>query len=100
MIDQKIGRAAERLGAMWKMAQLVHPDRPLSRGFARITDRHGRTLITAAAAREAATLELRFADGAVAATVDGAAPAAAARLERKRPRAYVAGQGGLFDAEG
>jgi exodeoxyribonuclease VII large subunit len=100
LIDQKIGRASERLGALWKMAQLVHPDRPLSRGFARITDRHGRTLITAAAAREAAALELRFADGAVAATVDGAAPAAAARLERKRPRPYVAGQGGLFDTEG
>ncbi len=102
LVEQKIERSAERLAALWQMAQLVHPDRPLSRGFARVTTRDGRTLVSADAARAAAALSLRFADGEVevAVTVDGApitAPPPAARLERKRPRPYVAPQAGLFD---
>jgi exodeoxyribonuclease VII large subunit len=102
LIDQKIERSTERLAALWQMAQLVHPDRPLSRGFARVTDRDGRTLVSAAAARAAAALDLHFADGALPVSVDGARPVAAApsaRLERKRPRPYVPGQAGLFDRE-
>ena len=95
LIDQKIARAREGLAALWKMAELVHPDRPLSRGFARVTARDGRTLIHAADARATGALSLRFGDGAVDVTVDGAPR----RLEPKRPRPYVAGQGGLFDAE-
>ena len=98
LIDQKIVRAREGLAALWKMAELVHPDRPLSRGFARVTARDGRTLIHAADARAAGALSLRFGDGAVDVTVDGAAPPPR-RLEPKRARPYVSGQGGLFDAE-
>ncbi|WP_347718067.1 exodeoxyribonuclease VII large subunit [Sphingomonas sp.] len=100
LVEQKIERSAERLAALWQMAQLVHPDRPLSRGFARVTTRDGRTLVSADAARAAAALSLRFADGEVEVTVDGApitAPPPAPRLERKRPRPYVAPQAGLFD---
>ena len=100
LIEQKIARAGDGLAALWKMAELVHPDRPLSRGFARVTARDGRTLISAGAAREAAALDLHFADGAVSVTVDGATePPSPARLERKRPKPYVSTQGGLFDAE-
>ncbi len=102
LVEQKIERSAERLAALWQMAGLVHPDRPLSRGFARVTTRDGRTLLSADAARAAAALSLRFADGEVevAVTVDGgdvAVPPPPARLERKRPRPYVAPQAGLFD---
>ena len=102
LVADKIARAVEGLAALWKMAELVHPDRPLSRGFARVTARDGRTLVTAAAAHGAAALDLYFADGKVAATVDCApAPPASLspRLERKRPSPYVPSQGGLFDAE-
>ena len=100
LIEQKIARAGDGMAALWKMAELVHPDRPLSRGFARVTARDGRTLISAGAAREAAALDLHFADGAVSVTVDGATePPSPARLERKRAKPYVATQGGLFDAE-
>ncbi|MEO6248446.1 MAG: exodeoxyribonuclease VII large subunit, partial [Sphingomicrobium sp.] len=98
LLDHKIERSIERLVALWQMAQLVHPDRPLSRGFARVTARDGRTLVTAAAARAAAALDLHFADGAVPVSVDRG-PATAPHLERKRPRAYVPGQAGLFDRE-
>ena len=86
---------------MWRLAGLAHPERPLRKGFVRVTDRHGKTIIHARDAREAGALSLRFADGSVDATVDGAV----ARLERAAPRSYRPAkpgathrpQPGLFD---
>ena len=97
LVDRKIERLSERLAAAWKMAELVHPDRPLERGFARITSRDGRTLTSAQAAREARLLTLRFGDGAVDATVDGAPELAT--VERKPRRPSAASQPGLFDRD-
>ncbi|HYD36787.1 MAG TPA: exodeoxyribonuclease VII large subunit, partial [Allosphingosinicella sp.] len=68
-------RAKERLEALWRVAELAHPERPLKRGYARVEDRDGKTLISAAAARAAASLRLIFGDGKVEAQVAGAAPA-------------------------
>ena len=96
IIDDRIGRLSERLAAAWKMAELVHPDRPLGRGFVRVTDRNGKTLTHAQDARDARELRLRFGDGEVDATVGGAPPAA--RVERPARRSYIAPQPGLFDA--
>jgi hypothetical protein len=68
------------LDALWRIAAQAHPDKPLERGYARIEDREGRTLISAAAAREAGRLRLVFADGRIdAITGDGVEPA------RRRP---------------
>ncbi|HYJ83285.1 MAG TPA: exodeoxyribonuclease VII large subunit, partial [Allosphingosinicella sp.] len=67
-------RAKERLAALWRVAQLAHPNRPLERGYARIEDRDGRTLISAAAARAAGRLKLIFGDGDVPAEVAGPGP--------------------------
>ena len=78
------GRARERLAALWRVAELAHPNRPLERGYARIEDRQGHTLISAASVRAAGDLRLVFADGAVDAST-GAAPAAPRR--RSRPAA-------------
>jgi len=58
-------RGRERLDALWRVAGLVHPNRPLEKGYARVEDSSGRTLISAAAAREARLLRLVFHDGAV-----------------------------------
>jgi len=66
-------RASERLAALWRVAELAHPDRPLGKGYARITDRTGQTLTSAAAARAAKRLRLHFADGELAASVDSGA---------------------------
>lgn len=79
-------RARERLDALWRVAQLAHPNRPLERGYARIEDREGRTLISAAAAREAGRLRLHFRDGAVDAAVEGSAGGA---VERPRRAPYL-----------
>ncbi|MGE0180188.1 MAG: exodeoxyribonuclease VII large subunit [Sphingomonas sp.] len=65
-------RASERLAALWRIAGLAHPDRPLRKGYARIADRAGQTLTSATAARAARRLRLVFADGEVAASVDSA----------------------------
>lgn len=99
MVGQRITQASERLESLWRLAGLAHPERPLQRGFVRVTDREGRTLIHAGDARSAGFLKLRFADGSVEATVEGSI----ARLERSTPRSYrprkpgAAGQPGLFD---
>jgi exodeoxyribonuclease VII large subunit len=97
LLLDRVSRAAERLASLWKMAELVHPDRPLSRGFVRVTDRAGKTLARAADAIAARLLTLHFGDGDIAAATDsGTAPP----VERKRRSSYVAPQPGLFDDGG
>jgi exodeoxyribonuclease VII large subunit len=94
LIDQRIALLAERLGAVWKMAELVHPERPLSKGYVRVTSRDGRTLTRAGDARVAQSLTLHFGDGAVDASVDGSP---ASPVEPKRRKPYIPSQPGLFD---
>jgi exodeoxyribonuclease VII large subunit len=96
VVDQRVERLSQQLAALWRTAELAHPERPLGRGFARVTDRAGKTLIHAGDAREARELRLRFSDGEVDALVDGA-PVRPAPVERKPRRSYVAPQPGLFD---
>ena len=94
LIDQRIVRLTERLSAAWKMAELAHPERPLSKGYVRVTSREGATLTHAHEARAAGLLTLRFGDGNVDATVDkGGRP----KVERKARASYMPGQPGLFD---
>ena len=97
LLDQRFARARDRLDAVSTMAGLVHPDRPLSRGFARVTAKDGRTLTSAATARSAQRFDLHFADGALGASVDGAAPSPARPVEPKRAKRHMPPQPGLFD---
>ena len=98
LLTARVERASDKLAALWKMAQLVHPDRPLSKGFARVTSRVGKTVTAAADALAERLLTLRFADGEVEA-VAGEALAAPPprRVEPARRRAYLPPQPGLFD---
>jgi exodeoxyribonuclease VII large subunit len=93
LIEQRILRLSEKLGAAWKMAELAHPERPLSKGYVRVTTRDGRTLTSAGDAREAQRLTLRFGDGALDASVDRSAQP----VEPKRRKPYMPPQPGLFD---
>ncbi|GAA3997637.1 exodeoxyribonuclease VII large subunit [Sphingomonas humi] len=103
LLAQKLARAGDQLVSAAKMLPLVHPDRPLGRGFVRVTAAaDGRTLTHAADARAAGRLLLRFGDGELPASVDGSAesappPAPKAKVERGRPRPYVPPQPNLFD---
>jgi exodeoxyribonuclease VII large subunit len=96
LLAQRISRLAERLSAAWKMAELAHPERPLSKGYVRVTSRDGRTLTHAADARAASLLTLNFGDGAVDAAVEGNTERRMP-VERKPRRAHIPGQPGLFD---
>ena len=97
LIDQRIARLSERLSAAWKMAGLAHPERPLSKGYVRVTSRDGRTLTHAPEARSARLLTLHFGDGNVDASVDGAATPRPVEPKRRNP--YIAPQPGLFDGQ-
>ena len=96
LVDSRIARLSDRLAAAWKMAELVHPERPLSKGYVRVTTRDGRTLTHANDARASDLLTLHFGDGKVDAMVNGE-PHARQAVERKARRSYIAPQPGLFD---
>ena len=102
LLTVRIERAGERLASLWRLAELAHPDRPLRRGFARVTSRSGRTIVQSGDALKERLLTIHFGDGVVPATTgetgDSAADKAAA-VERKARRSYVAPQPGLFDEE-
>jgi len=95
LIDQNVIRLSEKLAAAWKMAELAHPERPLSKGYVRVTSRDGATLTHAAEARAARLLTLRFGDGSIDAAVEDGAPSRP--VERKPRRPYIPPQPGLFD---
>jgi exodeoxyribonuclease VII large subunit len=95
LVDQRIARMTEQLSALWRLAELAHPEKPLERGFARVTDRAGRTLTHAAEARAARELRLHFGDGTVDASTDSGGQT---RVERKDRKSYMPRQPGLFDA--
>ena len=93
LLGDRVDRLSDKLQSLWKMAELVHPDRPLKRGFVRVTDRAGNTLAKAADALAARLLTLHFGDGKVEASTGDAAHA----VERKRRSPYLPKQAGLFD---
>jgi exodeoxyribonuclease VII large subunit len=80
LVLRRVEDGRRSLDALWRIAAQAHPDKPLERGYARVEDREGRTLISAAGARAAGRLRLVFADGKVEASAgDGVEPA------RRRP---------------
>lgn len=76
MLSNRIDNARSQLDQLWRVATSLNPDRVLERGYARVERRAGGTVISAADAKAAGALVLRFADGAVDARVErsGAAP--------------------------
>jgi len=95
LVDLRIAGLTDQLGALWRLAELAHPDKPLSRGFARVRSRDGKTLTHARDARATERLTLQFADGAVNASVDEGGPVRP--VERKARKPYIPPQPGLFD---
>lgn len=66
-----IAEAERRLADLWRVAEQLHPDRPLARGYARVSARPGgTTLTTRGAAQAAGALTIHFADGPVDARVE------------------------------
>lgn len=80
LVLRRIEDGHRRLDVLWRIAAQAHPDKPLERGYARVEDQEGRTLISAAAAQAAGRLRLVFVDGKVDATTGGGVEPA-----RRRP---------------
>ncbi|MBX9898546.1 MAG: exodeoxyribonuclease VII large subunit [Qipengyuania sp.] len=76
--------AQGRLAGLARLAEQLHPDRPLARGYVRVTAANGATITTRALAAGENTLDLHFADGTLAVST-GTSPAA-----RPRPRSQGA----------
>ncbi|HWI85782.1 MAG TPA: exodeoxyribonuclease VII large subunit, partial [Sphingomonas sp.] len=82
LVVRRVADARDRLGRLWRLAEQLHPDRPLARGYARVETRDGKVVANVQAARAAGGVSLIFADGRVAARVEGTARPA---MERARP---------------
>ncbi len=73
-LQRRLTEAQSRLDALGRLAETLHPEAPLKRGFARISGSDGRTIITADAAKAARQISIRFADGSVEAVIGGEGP--------------------------
>ena len=89
--------AAERLARLDQLRRSLDPDRPLSRGFARVHRGDGALVRAAASLSPGDALRLVFADGDADARVEGeAAPPAPKPTPVRKPAAAPPGQGNLF----
>jgi exodeoxyribonuclease VII large subunit len=82
LINTRIVEARDRLGRLWRLAEQLHPDRPLARGYARVETRDGKVIASSTAAKTSGAVTLIFADGRVGARVEGGTRAA---IERSKP---------------
>ena len=74
-----------RLDQTFKLVEALNPRHVLDRGYALVTDRAGGVLSSAAAARKAGALTVRFGDGEVAARVEGTPGKAYAKAAPDQP---------------
>ena len=74
LLQRRVEQGQQQLDALARLAGSLHPEAPLKRGFARVTDTHGKTISNSKAAIAAGQVALRFADGAVGATVGSSNP--------------------------
>ena len=93
LVRRSLVQAADGLANLEKLRLSLDPDRPLSRGFARIERADGHLVRSAGAVKSGEAVKLVFHDGERAAVNDGAAPSTAA--PRKRTVSTVE-QGRLF----
>ena len=94
LLTRRVEQGQQRLDALTRLAGSLHPEAPLKRGFARVTDADGKTIMSRAAAVKAGDVTLRFVDGEVGSVVNGAAPP---RPSTPKPMPPTVNQGNLFD---
>jgi len=90
---RRIERAGEALAGLEKLRVSFNPDRPLTRGFARVHRWDGSLVRAAGALGAGEAVKLVFGDGDRGATIDDAAPGAS---RRGPPARRDQGQGSLF----
>lgn len=71
-LDRRLESARRRLADVGRLVETLNPDRLLQRGYVRVEAKSGGTVTSAAAARAAGTLVLRFKDGPLEVTTERA----------------------------
>lgn len=94
LLTRRVEQGQQRLDALTRLAGSLHPEAPLKRGFARVTDADGKTIMSRAAAVKAGDVTLRFVDGEVGSVVHGAASPRSSTPKATPP---TVNQGNLFD---
>ena len=70
MLTQKLANSQGQLSHIWRLAESLHPEMPLKRGYVLVKDRQGVVVSDAAKALRARALTLTFADGDVPVRVE------------------------------
>jgi exodeoxyribonuclease VII large subunit len=100
LIRRTVIISAERLANLEKLRVSLDPDRPLSRGFARVEREDGHLIRSAAGAKSGEAVRLVFHDGNRSAVIDSAArapaPSAPPTASRKAQPSPPVEQGRLF----
>jgi exodeoxyribonuclease VII large subunit len=63
LLTRPIAEKQERLAAFARLAEQLHPERPLQRGYVMVVDARGAAVTDRATARKEPGLTLRFRDG-------------------------------------
>lgn len=99
-MDRRLERLSERLDALAKLYASVDPDRPLQRGFARVTRADGSIVHAGASLASGEEVAIKFGDAvtrqAVIDGADGAPPAPPRPAAAKKPKMTPPLQGDLF----
>ncbi len=85
MLGDRLTNARTKLDQLWRVAQSLHPDAPLKRGYAKVERRSGGVVTQAGTARKAGALTLHFGDGAVDVRVERGGAAAYDKPRTEQP---------------
>ena len=83
LVERPLAERRQRLAALARLAEQLPPDRPLQRGYVRVTGPDGRTITDKAAAAKETALTLKFRDGELDVATGGTSPPPA---PRRKPR--------------
>ncbi|MEZ5744722.1 MAG: exodeoxyribonuclease VII large subunit [Sphingomonadaceae bacterium] len=95
LLERRLTGAKDRLAGLERVLSQLDPDKPLARGFARVTDAAGQTLTSKAQSAKEPALVLKFADGDLPVTV-GASGSPPPAPRKPRPKSENTRQGDLF----
>lgn len=89
LVERPLAQAQQRLDALSRLADQLHPEKPLERGYAIIRNGAGEAITSKAAAAQESALTLQFRDGQLAVTPTGTpAPKPAAARSARSPSGF------------
>ena len=86
LVERPLAERRERLAALARLAEQLHPDRPLQRGYVRVTGADGRTIADSAVAAGESTLTLKFRDGTLDVATGSSSPPPTPRRKPRKTR--------------